>query len=335
MQVSIKEREERTLMKAIRIYKRGGPEVLRWEEITVPKPGPSEALLKHEAVGLNFIDIYYREGQYKAQLPFVPGLEAAGNVEAVGPDVSEVRVGDRVAYCMSLGAYAEQAVVPAWKLVVLPSDVDFNTAAALMVQGLTAHYLTHSSYPIQPGEVILAHAAAGGVGLLLVQMAKMLGATVIATVSTEAKAELASRAGADEIILYTEKDFEAEVRRVTAGEGVSVVYDSVGQTTFDKSLNCLRPRGYMVLFGQSSGAVPPLNPQALNAKGSLFLTRPSLAHHIATREELLRRSGEIFKWASGTELQVRIDRTVPLAEASQAQTALETRQTTGKVLLTL
>lgn len=321
-------------MKGIRIYERGGPEVLRWEEIPTPKPGPGEALLKLAAVGLNFIDIYYREGQYETQLPFIPGLEAAGNVQAVGPDVREVKVGDRVAYCMSLGAYAEQAAVPAWKLVVLPSDVDFDTAAAVMVQGLTAHYLTHSSYPIQPGEVILAHAAAGGVGLLLVQIAKMLGATVIATVSTEAKAELARQAGADEIILYTEKDFEAEVRRVTAGEGVSVVYDSVGKTTFDKSLNCLKPRGYMVLFGQSSGLVPPLDPQLLNAKGSLFLTRPSLAHHVATREELLTRAGEILKWISGAGLQVRIDRTVPLSEASQAQTALETRQTMGKVLLT-
>ena len=321
-------------MKAIRVHETGDTDVLRQEEIPAPEPGPGEALVQIAAIGLNFIDIYYRKGLYTTELPFIPGLEAAGRVLALGPGVSQVKVGDPVAYGMSLGAYAEQAVVPAWKLVVLPSDIDFNTAAAIMVQGLTAHYLTHSSYPIQRNGVILVHAAAGGVGLLLVQIAKMLGATVIGTVSTEAKAALARQAGADEIILYTEKDFEKEVHRITAGEGVNVVYDSVGQATFEKGLNCLKPRGYMILFGQSSGPVPRLDPQVLNAKGSLFLTRPSLNHYVATREELLTRTGEILKWVSEGQLKVRIDRTALLAEAAQAQRALETRQTTGKVLLT-
>ena len=321
-------------MKAIRVHETGDADVLRQEEVPAPEPGPGEALVQIAAIGLNFIDIYYRKGLYTTELPFIPGLEAAGRVLALGPGVNQVKVGDPVAYGMSLGAYAEQAVVPAWKLVVLPSDIDFNTAAAIMVQGLTAHYLTHSSYPIQRNEVILVHAAAGGVGLLLVQIAKMLGATVIGTVSTEAKAALAHQAGADEIILYTEKDFEKEVHRITAGEGVNVVYDSVGQATFEKGLNCLKPRGCMILFGQSSGPVPPFDPQLLTAKGSLFLTRPSLNNYVATREELLTRTGEILKWVSDGSLKVRIDRTVLLAEASKAQKALETRQTTGKVLLT-
>lgn len=320
-------------MKAIRVYESGGPEVLRYEEIAEPAPGPDEALVKIEAIGLNFIDIYYREGLYKTNLPFIPGLEAAGIVQSVGEQVESTKKGDRVAYGMSMGAYAELAVVPAWKLVPLPAAVDTRTAAAVMVQGMTAHYLSHDTYPLKAGDRALVQAAAGGVGLLLVQMAKMRGAYVIATVSTEAKAELARQAGADEIILYSEKDFETEVKRMTQGSGVEVAYDSVGRSTFDKSLNCLKPRGYMVLYGQSSGPVPPFDPQILNARGSLFLTRPSLGHYVATREELLRRAQEVLGWVVNGRLKVRIDRTFPLQEAAQAQRALEGRETTGKVLI--
>lgn len=321
-------------MKAILVSTLGGPEVLRYQEMPSPEPGSGEALVGLEAIGLNFIDIYYREGLYKTPLPYVPGLEGAGTVLAVGSEVSEIEVGDRVAYCMSMGAYAEQAVVPAWQLVTLPPDIDPETGAAVMIQGMTAHYLTRGTYPLKEGDTAVIHAAAGGVGLLLVQMAKALRARVIATVSTGAKAELARKAGADDVILYTERDFEADVKQLTDGKGVEVVYDSVGQTTFEKSLNCLKPRGYLVLFGQSSGPVSTFDPQVLNAKGSLFLARPSLGHHVATREELLVRAEEVFGWISSGRLEVRIDRTVPLAEAARAQVALESRQTTGKVLLT-
>ncbi|MDA2924773.1 quinone oxidoreductase [Acidobacteria bacterium AH-259-L09] len=320
-------------MKAIRVHEPGGPEVLSYEDVPEPEPNPNEALVEIKAIGLNFIDTYHRTGLYKAAPPFTPGVEAAGTVSAVGSDVSEVEVGDPVAYALSLGTYAERAAVPAWQLVKLPPDVDFKTGAAIMVQGMTAHYLTRSSYPLAPGRTALVHAAAGGVGLLLVQMAKMCGARVIGTVSTEEKAELAGRAGADEVILYTEKDFESEVQRLTDGGGVEVVYDSVGQTTFEKGLNCLKPRGYLVLFGQASGPVPPFDPQILNAKGSLFLTRPSLGHYAASREELLERAGEILKWVSSGDLKVRIDRTFPLSEASDSHRALEGRKTAGKVLL--
>lgn len=320
-------------MKAIRISALGGPEVLRYEEIPTPQPGPGEALVELEAMGVNFIDIYYRQGLYKTAHPYVPGLEGAGRVTAVGSGVAEVKVGDRVAYCLSIGSYAEQAVVPAQQLVVLPRDMDAKTGAAVMIQGMTAHYLTRATYPLKKGETALVHAAAGGVGLLLVQMVRAQNARVIATVSTEAKAELARQAGAHEVILYTEKDWEIEVKERTGGEGVEVVYDSVGQATFERSLECLKPRGYLVLFGQSSGPVPSLDPQVLNAKGSVFLTRPSLSHHVATREELLMRAGDLFNWLSRGKLQIRIDRTVPLAEASRAHVALESRETTGKVLL--
>ena len=320
-------------MKAIRVHKPGGPEVLSYEDVPEPEPNPNEALVEIKAIGLNFIDTYHRTGLYKAAPPFTPGVEAAGTVSAVGSDVSEVEVGDPVAYALSLGTYAERAAVPAWQLVKLPPDVDFKTGAAIMVQGMTAHYLTRSSYPLAPGHTALVHAAAGGVGLLLVQMAKMCGARVIGTVSTEEKAQLAGRAGADEVILYTEKDFESEVQRLTDGAGVEVVYDSVGQTTFEKSLNCLKPRGYLVLFGQASGPVAPFDPQILNAKGSLFLTRPSLGHYAASREELLERAGEVLKWVSSGDLKVRIDRTFPLSEASDSHRALEGRKTAGKVLL--
>ncbi len=320
-------------MKAIRVHSFGGPEVLTYEEIPLPEPGPGEARVRIEAAGVNFIDIYHRTGQYRGQLPMILGMEAAGVVDAVGAGVTEVRPGDRVAYAMQQGSYAEYAIVPAWKLVPVPDEIDGRSAAAVMLQGMTAHYLTHSTYPLQPGDTALVHAAAGGVGLLLVQLAKRRGARVIGTVSTEEKARLAREMGADEVILYTQADFEAEVRRLTQGRGVDVVYDSVGRATFDKSLNCLRPRGYLVLYGQSSGAVPPLDPQVLNAKGSLFLTRPSLGHYAATREELLGRAGDLFRWMAAGELVVRVDQTYPLAEAAAAHRYMEGRQTRGKVLL--
>ena len=320
-------------MKAIRVHAHGGPEVLQYEEVPQPVPGRGEALVRIAAAGVNYIDTYHRRGLYKVPLPFTPGVEAAGVVEAVGPEVSEVQVGDRVAYTGPLGAYAEYAVVPASRLVELPEAIDFPTAAAVLLQGMTAHYLTHSTYPLKPGDTALVHAAAGGVGLLLVQVAKMRGARVIGTVSTEEKAALAKEAGADEVILYTRQDFEAEVRRLTDGRGVEVVYESVGKDTFDKSLNCLAPRGYLVLFGQSSGPVPPFDPQVLNQKGSLFLTRPTLQHYVATREELLQRAGDVFGWVASGRLKVRVDSTFKLEEAAEAHRRLEGRQSAGKILL--
>ncbi|MEK6664811.1 MAG: quinone oxidoreductase, partial [candidate division NC10 bacterium] len=320
-------------MKAIRVKTLGGPEVLTLEDIPDPKPGPGEAVVKLEAAGLNYIDVYYRTGLYKAQLPITLGVEGGGVVTEVGPNVAEVKAGDRVAYSGVLGSYAQFAAVPATRLVKLPEGLDGKAGAAAMLQGMTAHYLSHATYPLKPGDWCLVHAAAGGVGLLLCQMAKMRGARVIGTVSTEAKAKLAREAGADEVILYTTQDFEAEVKRITGGAGVPVVYDSVGKTTFDKSLNCLAPRGVMALYGQSSGPVPPLDPAILNQKGSLFLTRPSLVHHTATREELLQRSGEVLGWIKAGKLKLRIDLTLPLAQAADAHRQLEGRQTTGKVLL--
>ncbi|MEK6530596.1 MAG: quinone oxidoreductase [candidate division NC10 bacterium] len=320
-------------MKAIRVKTLGGPEVLTLEDIPDPKPGPGEAVVKLEAAGLNYIDVYYRTGLYRAQLPITLGVEGGGVVTEVGPNVTEVKVGDRVAYSGVLGAYAQFAAVPAARLVKLPEGLDGKAGAAAMLQGMTAHYLSHATYPLKPGDWCLVHAAAGGVGLLLCQMAKMRGARVIGTVSTEAKAKLAREAGADEVILYTTQDFEAEVKRITGGAGVPVVYDSVGKTTFDKSLNCLAPRGVMALYGQSSGPVPPLDPAILNQKGSLFLTRPSLVHHTATREELLRRSGDVLGWIKAGKLKLRIDLTLPLAQAADAHRQLEGRHTTGKVLL--
>jgi NADPH2:quinone reductase len=320
-------------MKAIRVHQFGDPEVLRYEEVPLPEPGAGEARVKIEAAGVNFIDIYHRTGKYPGQLPITLGTEGAGVVDAVGSGVSDVKPGDRVAYAMQQGAYAEYAAVPASKLVLIPDNVDTREAAAVMLQGMTAHYLCYSTYPLQPGETALIHAAAGGVGLLLVQVAKRCGARVIGTVSTEEKARLAREMGADEVILYTQADFEAETRRLTAGQGVDVVYDSVGKTTFDKSLNCLKPRSYLVLFGQSSGPVSPLDPQTLNAKGSLFLTRPTLGHYIANRKELLERAGDLFEWMASGELHVRIDQTFPLAEAAEAHRYLEARKTKGKLLL--
>jgi len=308
-------------------------------EVATPQPGPGQALVRIAASGVNFIDVYFRTGLYKADLPVSLGSEAAGTVEATGADVTEVAAGDRVAYAMARGSYAEYAVVPAKQLVRIPDGIDFRTAAAVMLQGMTAHYLTHSTFPIASGHTCLVHAAAGGAGGLIVQMAKMQGARVFGTVSTEAKAALARESGVDEAILYTEKDFEAEVKRLTqgaaGGPGVHVVYDSVGKTTFDKSLNCLRPRGTLALFGQSSGAVAAFDPNILNPKGSLYLTRPSLAHYLLTREELLWRAGDVLGWIASGKLKVRIDRAYPLAEAAAAHRALEGRHTAGKVLLTV
>ncbi len=320
-------------MKAIQIREHGGPERLELRNIDAPKPGDGEALVRVEAAGVNYIDTYHREGLYKVTLPFTPGMEGAGEVLEVGPNVSEVAVGDRVAYAMTPGSYAEQAVVPAAKLVKVPEGVRTDLAAAVMLQGMTAHYLSHSTYPLKEGDACLVHAAAGGVGLLLVQMAKMRGAYVFGTVSTEEKAELARGAGADKVIRYTEEDFEEAVKDLTDGKGVQVVYDSVGKTTFEKSLNCLEPRGLLALFGQSSGPVGDFDPQVLNAKGSLYLTRPSLGHYVQDRDELLWRAGDVLGWVAEGKLEVRVDSSLPLADAAEAHRKLQGRETAGKVLL--
>lgn len=320
-------------MRAIRVHEYGSPEVMRLEEIDLPEPGPGEVRVMLETAGVNFVDTYQRSGQYNMSLPYTPGSEGGGVVDTLGPEVEGLAPGDPVAYAMQLGAYADYAVVPAWKLVPVPPGVNLLTATAAMLQGMTAHYLTHDTYPIQSGDTALIHAAAGGVGLLLVQMARLRGARVIGTVSTGEKELLAREAGADEIIRYTEQDFEDEVRRLTDGRGVDVVYDSVGRDTFYKSLNCLRPRGYMVLFGQSSGAVEPIDPQILNRKGGLFLTRPALHHYNHDRAEVLRRANDLFDWIGSGQLSVRIDKTFPLAEAAEAHRYLESRQSKGKVLL--
>jgi NADPH2:quinone reductase len=320
-------------MNAIRIHKYGGPEVLIYEDIPVPVPKTGEARIKIEAIGLNYIDIYQRTGLYPLHTPFTLGMEGAGVVDAISDGVTEVKVGDRVAYAMILGSYAEYAIVPAAKLAPLPANIDAKSAAALMLQGMTAHYLTHSTYPLKKGETALIHAAAGGVGLLLIQIAKMLGARVIGTVGTEAKAELAKQAGADDVILYTQTDFLAEVKKLTDGKGVHVVYDSVGATTFEKSLDCLRPRGYLALFGQSSGPVAPLDPGKLAAKGSLFLTRPTLAHYMLDRAELLARANDLFNWTASGKLQLRIESTLPMKDAAEAHRMLAGRKTSGKVVL--
>jgi NADPH2:quinone reductase len=320
-------------MKAIQVKQVGGPEVMELVELPVPQPKPNEAVVKLAAVGVNFIDCYHREGRYKAPLPFVPGQEGAGVVTAVGSEVRSIKVGDRVAWAGLLGSYAEYAALAADRLVPIPAGVSEQQAAAAMLQGMTAHYLLHDIHPLKRGETALVHAAAGGVGLLLVQMGHNIGARVIGTVSTEEKAKLARDAGADEIILYTQADFEAETKRLTGGKGVDVVYDSVGKTTFDKGLNVLRPRGMMALFGGSSGAVPPFDPIILSQKGSLFLTRPSLTHYIATREELAARSEAVLGMIAAGKLKLRIEHIYPLAEAQRAHRDLEGRKTTGKLLL--
>jgi NADPH:quinone reductase len=320
-------------MKAIQVRKVGGPEALELAELPVPQPKENEALLEIKAIGVNFIDVYFREGRYPAQLPFIDGQEAAGIVKSVGSGVKSVRPGDRVAYTNILGSYAELACVPAERLVVIPESLDFDHAAAAMLQGMTAHYLCHDTYPLRRGETALVHAAAGGVGLLLVQMAKALGARVIGTAGSEEKAALAREAGADEVILYSTQDFEAETKRLTSGRGVDVVYDGVGKDTFTRDLEVLRPRGYLVLFGGSSGAVPPFDPIILSRKGSLFLTRPTLVNYIASRDELLARANSVLGMIAAGKLKVRISKTYPLSEARQAHRDLEGRKTTGKVLL--
>jgi len=320
-------------MKAIQVARVGAPEALTLVEIPVSDPKPNEALVQIKSAGVNFIDVYFREGRYPAPLPFINGQEAAGIVVAVGPDVTTLRLGDRVAYTGVLGSYAEYAAVPADRLVKIPDELDFEQAAAAMLQGMTAHYLSHSTYPIKTGDTALIHAAAGGVGLLLVQMAKGLGARVIATAGSEAKAELARGAGADEVIIYTEQDFETETQRLTGNQGVNVVYDGVGKDTFERDLNVLSSRGYLVLFGGASGAVPPFDLLGLTKHGSLFVTRPSLQHYVASRKELEQRSNDVLQMVVRGDLKLRIHKKYPLEDVRQAHLDLEGRKTTGKLLL--
>jgi NADPH2:quinone reductase len=320
-------------MKAIRVHETGGPEVMRWEDVENPDPGPGQVRVRLEAAGLNFIDIYHREGRYTLPKPFTPGREGAGTAVAVGAGVEAFAPGDRVAFGSTQGGYAEEVLVPWHELVRVPDGVALQTAAALMLQGMTAHYLAHDTFPLRKGHTALVTAAAGGVGHLLVQIAKRLGARVLGTASNEEKAELARQAGADEIVMYRDRDLAEEARRLTDGRGVDVVYDSVGKDTFAKSLDSLRPRGMLVLFGASSGAVPPFDPITLNTKGSLFLTRPSLHHYVADRAELTRRADDLFGWVAGGELHVRVDRSFPLAEAAEAHRYMEGGKTRGKVLL--
>jgi NADPH:quinone reductase len=320
-------------MKAIRAQAAGGPEVLRYEEVPRPEPKPGEAVVKVEAAGLNYIDVYFRTGAYKASFPLTLGQEGAGTVAAVGPGVTEVRVGDRVASVNMAGSYAEYAAVPAEKLVPVPEGVGFAQAAAAMLQGMTAQYLATSTYPLKSGDTCLVHAGAGGVGQLLCQVARIRGASVIATAGGQEKTDIALKAGANEVIDYEAEDFEEQVKRITGGRGVQVVYDSVGKTTFDKGLNCLARRGMMVLFGQSSGGVGPVDPQVLNQKGSIYLTRPSLFHYVALREELLARSSQVLGWIRDGVLKLTIFREMPLSRAAEAHRMLEARQTAGKVLL--
>jgi NADPH2:quinone reductase len=320
-------------MKAIRITEAGGPEVMRLEDLPTPDPQTGQLLVRVEAAGVNYIDTYQRSGQYKVPLPFTMGLEGAGVVEATAPGVSGIGKGSRVAWTNVPGAYATHALVPAENAVPLPGGITSQQGAAAMLQGMTAHYLAHATFPLRRGDACLVHAGAGGVGLLLTQMAKRAGARVFTTVSTDEKAKLSKETGADEVIRYTRDDFQEAVRRLTGGAGVRVVYDSVGRDTFEKSLACLAPRGMLVLFGQSSGAVPPFDAQVLSAKGSLFLTRPTLGHYIATREELLSRAKDVFAWIADGTLKLRIGATYPLAEAARAHEELAGRRTTGKVLL--
>lgn len=320
-------------MKAVRVEQFGGPEALKLVDIPLPEPGEGQVLVKTEVIGVNFLDIYQRMGRYQGPLPFTLGQEAAGFVEAVGANVTDVKPGDHVVYAMVQGSYAEYALVPAWRLVTIPNGVDASQAVAGMLQGMTAHYLAFSTYPLKAGDTALVHAAGSGTGGLLVQIAKRCGARVIGTVSTEEKAKLAREAGADEVILYTQTDFEAEVKRLTNNQGVDVVYDSVGKDTFDKGLNCLRRRGYMVLYGASSGAIGPLDPMLLMAKGSLYFTRPYLGDYTADRAELQWRMNDLFQWMQAGELKVRIDKTFALAEVAEAQRYLSDRQSKGKIIL--
>jgi NADPH2:quinone reductase len=320
-------------MKAIQVNELGGPEQMQLQDVPDPTPAANEALIEIKVSGVNFIDVYFRKGLYKAPLPMIPGSEASGIVRAVGGEVKNVKPGDRVAYAMARGSYAELQAVPANLLVKLPDHVTFEQAAAAMLQGMTAHYLTHATFPVQAGQTVLVHAAAGGAGALIVQMAKMLGARVFGTAGSPEKLDIARAAGCDEVINYRTQDFEAEVKRLTDGTGVHAIYDSVGESTFLKGLNVIRPRGMMVLFGQSSGPVAPIDPNILNPKGSLFLTRPSLGHYTATTEELDRRAGDVLNWIAAGKLHLRIDHTYPLADAAQAHRDLESRKTAGKLLL--
>jgi NADPH:quinone reductase len=320
-------------MKAVRVHDVGDPSVLRYEDAPTPEPGNGEIRVKVSAAGLNFVDTYHRQGWYPLPRPFILGQDGAGVVDKVGPGVTEFKVDDPVAWAQHQGSYAEYACVAAAKAVPVPAGVTLEQAAAVLLQGMTAHYLAVSTYPLQPGDTALVHAAAGGTGAILVQIAKLRGARVIGTVGTDEKAQLAKEAGADETIVYTKADFEAETKRLTGGKGVDVVYDSVGKDTFTKSLNCLRPRGYMVLFGQASGRVEPMDPQVLNQKGSLYLTRPTLGAYTLTREELLGRANDLFTWMKAGKLTVRIDQSFPLREAAEAHRYLEGRNTKGKVLL--
>lgn len=320
-------------MKAIVIHQNGDPDVLTYEDASKPAPGAQEALIQLHAAGVNYIDTYHRKGLYDQTLPFIPGVEGSGIVQKIGSGVSHLSPGDRVAYALTSGSYAEYAVVPAWRLVKIPDEIDLNTAAAIMLQGMTAHYLIHDTYSVKESDTILVHAAAGGMGLFLVQMAKIAGARVIGTTSTTEKADLALKFGADDIILYTQDDFFAAVQELTNGKGVHAVYDGVGQTTFLKSLDCLKPRGYMVLFGQASGPVEPVDPQILNRKGSLFLTRPSLGHYIASGEETQKRAADLFNMIKSGKLKGRIDRIFPLDQAGSAHRYIENRKTKGKILL--
>ena len=320
-------------MIAIQIKQTGGPEVLKLADLPIPEPGPGQVLIRVEAIGVNFIEIYFRKGVYKAALPLVPGSEAAGTVEELGPGVIGFKAGDAVASVSVLGSYAEYALVSAASLIKVPASLTMEQAAAAMLLGMTAHYLAYSTHPLKAGETALIHAGAGGVGLLLTQMAKRIGARAITTVSTEEKAELSREAGASDVILYTQKEFEPEVKRLTGGKGVDVVYDSVGKTTFEGSLNCLRPRGLLALFGASSGPVPPFDLIQLSGKGSLYVTRPTLWHYIGNRAELEWRAGDVLGWAASGELQLRTEYVYPLADAAQAQIDLEARRTTGKILL--
>jgi NADPH2:quinone reductase len=320
-------------MKAALVRRIGGPENIEYADTAIPEPGPGEARVKLAAAGVNYIDTYFRTGLYKANLPVVLGQEGAGTVDAIGADVAGVTPGERVAYCMVQGSYAEYAVVPAWKLVKLPDSLDFDRSAAVLLQGMTAHYLTHSTFELKDGDTCLIHAAAGGVGLLLVQICKMLGARVIGTAGTQEKAQKARDAGADETIVYTQQDFVAETKRITGGRGVDVVYDSVGKSVFLGSLDCLRPRGMLATFGNASGAVPPFEPLLLSQKGSLFVTRPTLYHYAQTKEELDARAGDVLRWVDEGKLKVEIYRKYPLSEAGQAHRDLESRRTSGKLLL--
>lgn len=320
-------------MKAIQIVETGGPEVLQLADLPIPVPGPGQVLMRVEVVGVNFIEIYFRKGIYKSALPLIPGSEAAGTIEELGPGVTGFATGDAVASTSVLGSYAEYVLVSPAQLVKIPDGLAPEKAAAAMLQGMTAHYLSHSTYPLKAGETALVHAGAGGVGLLLTQMATRIGARVITTVSTKEKAELSREAGASAVILYSEQDFEAEVKQLTDGKGVDVVYDSVGKSTFEMSLNCLRPRGTLVLFGASSGPVPPFDLAQLASRGSLYITRPSLWHYLATRAELEWRAGDVLNWVSNDQLKLRMEHIYSLAEAAQAQADLENRKTTGKILL--